>query len=379
MSSAADPVVQVEDERFQREFEQTLAKHSKAVVADSTKQQGPHTALVKAPSGPVSGNPEKLHTLSELPASRLAQMSWLERGQWLVQANAGYLAQARAKPFKSITLVSAMVDLGRGSLGGGFARPFSAYVARMRQFMAYDFPKVVFLDADHLGEFQALIDTSPGPVHVVPISKADIKAGFRHFDALQAVRTRREWAHRKEWLSHSPQATLEYYNPLVMSKMNLTVQAAALNPFSTDGFLFIDGGHLCNAPGSIKAATHGQSIIDRFMRDGIAITYYDYVPDQEDGEIHGFEAAAFHRYMGTEEEPIRVGRGGFFGGRPELLQLGAQLIDVIAEDTLKHGYLGTEGKAALQYITSLCFIYPLRRELLCAAAVPFPGGGAVLR
>ena len=291
---------------------------------------------------PFSASIPRLRTLKELDASALEGMSWLDRGKWLLHANEEYLRAARAKPFKSLTMVSAMVDLGRGKLGGGFARPFSAYINRMRNFMKYDFPKVVYLDADHLAEFQPLIDKSPGPVHVIPMTKADIKAGFRHFDALQAVRTRPEWSKRKEWLSQSPQATLEYYNPLVMSKMNMTAQAAELNPFNTDGFLFLDGGHLCHAPNSIKRATHETSIIERFMKDGIAITYYDYVPDAEDGEIHGFEAAAFHRYMGTQEEPIRVGRGGFFGGRPELLQLGAQLLDIMAEDTLKNGFLGTE-------------------------------------
>jgi len=310
--------------------------NKRPVQTDQAQQGGGH------PSSQALGAALQLRTLQDLPPGQAAGMSWLDKGQWLLDTNKAYLQAARAKPFRSLTMVSAMVDLGRGKLGGGFARPFSAYVNRMRNFMKYDFPKVVFLDAAHLKEFQPLIDTSPGPVHVIAISKADIKAGFRHFDAVQAVRTQPQWAKRKDWLSHSPQATLEYYNPLVMSKMNMTAHVAQLNPFNTDGFLFIDGGHLCNAPNSIKRATHESSIIDRFMKDGIAITYYDYVPDAEDGEIHGFEAAAFHRYMGTQEEPIRVGRGGFFGGRPELLQIGAQLLDIIAEDTLKQGYMGTE-------------------------------------
>lgn len=284
----------------------------------------------------------KVHTLAELPAAQVAKMTWLEKGRWLLDANAGLLQAARAAPFKSLTLVSVMVDLGRGKLGGGFKRSFSAYVNRMKSFLAYDFPKVVFLDADHLAEFQPLIDSSPGPVHVVPLTKDDIKGGFRHWDALQAVRTRKEWSNRKEWLSHSPQATLEYYNPLVMSKVALARQAAQLNPFNTDGFMFLDGGHLCNNPTGITRQGSEQAIIDRFMRDGMLVTYYDYVPDADDGEIHGFEAAAFHRYMGTEEEPIRVGRGGVFGGKPEFLAVAEQLVDVIAEETLGAGYLGTE-------------------------------------
>jgi hypothetical protein len=38
------------------------------------------------------------------------------------------------------------------------------------------------------------------------------------------------------------------YNPMVMSKLIWTRNAARLNPFKTDSFLWIDGGHLCNNP-----------------------------------------------------------------------------------------------------------------------------------
>ena len=42
------------------------------------------------------------------------------------------------------------------------------------------------------------------------------------------------------------------YNPMVMSKLFWTRDAARLNPFGTDSFLWIDGGHLCNDPDGMK-------------------------------------------------------------------------------------------------------------------------------
>ena len=57
---------------------------------------------------------------------------------------------------------------------------------------------------------------------------------------------------RAGWLSSAPQASLEYYNPLVMSKLRLTRDAARWNPFHTDAFLWIDGAHNCNDPVSIE-------------------------------------------------------------------------------------------------------------------------------
>lgn len=41
------------------------------------------------------------------------------------------------------------------------------------------------------------------------------------------------------------------YNPMVMSKLFWTRDAARLNPFNTESFLWIDGGHLCNDPAGI--------------------------------------------------------------------------------------------------------------------------------
>jgi hypothetical protein len=57
---------------------------------------------------------------------------------------------------------------------------------------------------------------------------------------------------RAGWLSSAPQASLEYYNPLVMSKLRLTRDAARWNPFHTDAFLWIDGAHNCNDPTGIE-------------------------------------------------------------------------------------------------------------------------------
>jgi hypothetical protein len=65
---------------------------------------------------------------------------------------------------------------------------------------------------------------------------------------------------RQGWLRDSPQAKLKYYNPLVMSKLFWTIEASRLNPWKTDGFLFIDGGHLCHNSGSINFA-HQECVV----------------------------------------------------------------------------------------------------------------------
>ena len=279
--------------------------------------------------------------LQDLPAAEASNMDWLAKGRWLVQQNAGLLAAAQSRPLESITLVTVLLDLGRDKLGGGFKRTFTEYINRMKAFVSYDLPKVMFLDANYMDDFKPLLDTSPSPVHVIPITKEEVKAAFKGWDALQAIRTNPDWANRQAWLAQSPQATMEYYNPLVMSKVRLARQAAELNPFHTDAFLFVDAGHLCNDPASFSKA-HVPFMADNLMNKGMLVTFFDYVPSSYNGEVHGFEAAAFQKYIGDTQLPLRVGRGGVFGGRPEHLAVAEELFELIKAETLAAGYLGTE-------------------------------------
>ncbi|CAE7938710.1 unnamed protein product, partial [Symbiodinium sp. KB8] len=131
---------------------------------------------------------------------------------------------------------------------------------------------------------------------------------------------------------------MELYNPLVMSKLLWTRDVARWNPFNTDSFLFIDGGHLCNNPNSFSPGKHWDYFRTRYF-DKLFITFFDYTPDNE---VHGFEAKAYQKFIGTKNLPVKVGRGGVFGGTRGYLEAAAAVYEVILEQTLKEGYMGTE-------------------------------------
>jgi hypothetical protein len=65
---------------------------------------------------------------------------------------------------------------------------------------------------------------------------------FPFFDKVQSIRTSEAWLSQVGWLRDSTQATMEYYNPMVMSKMFLLHNAKIFNFFNTDYLFWIDGG-----------------------------------------------------------------------------------------------------------------------------------------
>lgn len=176
-----------------------------------------------------------------LTPSETVGLDWLAKAQKTFAVNKHILADEIPQ---SVTLVSALLDLGRDKLGGGFSRGFQEYINRFRGFMNYNLPKVIFIDEAHYDEVKPLIDSSPSPVKVLFRSREFLEQ-LPYYSKIQKVRTKPGWASQAGWLMDSPQAKLPHYNPLVMSKLFWLREVARENPFNTDAFLFIDGE--CNA------------------------------------------------------------------------------------------------------------------------------------
>jgi len=264
---------------------------------------------------------------------------WYERARLIVERNKGYLRAAEGRATRhasNFTLVSGMFDLGRGELGNDFKRSFDQYIQRFSTFLRYKFPIIIYIQEEHLPAYQQYLDQRGDlPTHIEFKTLDDIRA-FQYYDEVQAIRTQKEWANQAGWLAKSPQATMELYNPMVMSKILWTRDAARLNPFNTDAFLWIDGGHQCNDPEGINDE-NAQLFKEHF--DKLLITYFDYEPVDE---IHGFKKRAFWDFIGNQDFIVRVGRGGIFGGTREYLEVASEVYLQALGATLEAGFMGTE-------------------------------------
>src|SRR5262249_13168138 len=160
-------------------------------------------------------------------ASKREPVSWTV---WPVSHSQGWLPKLQGKVDRTparATLVTALVDIGRGQLAGPFARSFEEhYVPVFERLLAADLPMVIYLDPKHADIVWRR--RRPHNTKVVPLTP-DMLRAFPHFDRVQEIRGRADWYSQTGWLPWSPQAALEYYNPLVMSKMRWLGDQARTN------------------------------------------------------------------------------------------------------------------------------------------------------
>jgi hypothetical protein len=59
-------------------------------------------------------------------------------------------------------------------------------------------------------------------------------------------------------------------------------------------------------------------------------------------EVHGLTDKAMHVYIGTAEDPLRIVRGGIFGGQLPHIECVVKAYVIALHQTLSDGYVGTE-------------------------------------
>lgn len=236
-----------------------------------------------------------------------------------------------------IVWVSGLFDLKRGEAGNAdFKRPMEEYYRRFQNVLNRGFKMVIYIPP----QFEPHLTIDRSRVYVVHMNATDLHTYFPYWERLQAIRTSKLWndqAVRTGWLSNAPQARLPEYNPLVMSKIYLTRDAARLNPWGVRYHLWMDAGHLC--AGEQNPTPEGTSMYRTHMAEGFFATHWPYGTTTE---VHGFTDKAMHMYMATAEDPLRIVRGGIFGGTLPYIECVANAYTVVLHRTLSDGYVGTE-------------------------------------
>ena len=238
----------------------------------------------------------------------------------------------------NFTLVTGLWDLGRGDLDD-FKRPFKTYMDRFEELLTLDFNMYIYIPSE-LEEFVNKRRSSLN-TRIKVRNLPDFHEWFGFFDDVNRIRKNPDWYNQTGeggWLSKSPQAKLEYYNPILMSRFFMLHDATIINPFNTKYFFTIDGG-LTNTVGLDllknlnRIESYMKSIDDKFL-------YLSY-PYESDNEVHGFTASKFNEYCGVDRTKY-VCRGGFHGGSREVIQsLNGEYYGALSS-SLHEGYMGAD-------------------------------------
>jgi hypothetical protein len=237
-----------------------------------------------------------------------------------------------------ITLVTGIWDLKRESAKEGWARSFDHYINNFIKLLTElkDYNLIIFIDKDHediVWKYRNKANT-----RVYHHSKNDFSGNFfPFFDSVQTIRNNPDWYNQVGWLKDSTQGSLEYYNPMVMSKMFLLHNAKAYDPFGSEYFFWIDGG-ITNTLS--LGYFNKQHVIENLLKSSKKMLFICF-PYETTSEIHGFSIEGMKKYS-RSKTVNRVARGGFFGGHKDYISDANGLYYDLLSNSLNEGYMGTE-------------------------------------
>lgn len=232
----------------------------------------------------------------------------------------------------NVTIVTGLWNIKRGDLNKGWSRSYEEYLSKFEQLLLIPNNLIIFGDS----ELKHFVFSRRKLSNTFFIERSQEWFKNEFYDKIQEIRQKEEWLNRVGWLRESTQARLDFYNPLVMSKVFLLHDAKILDPFNSTHLYWLDGG-ITNTvhPGYFTK----DGVIDKLdnTRDKISFICFPY---KAESEIHGFEFKKLCEYAGDFVD--KVGRGGFFGGPKEMIGEFNTLYYNLMNRTLSDGYMGTE-------------------------------------
>jgi hypothetical protein len=229
----------------------------------------------------------------------------------------------------NLTIVTGLWNIGRDG------RPFTHYLQHFNHFL--DIDANLFLYVPKELEEMVWAKRSKENTFVKIYELEDIKNMYMPFwDKTQEIRNNPEWKNQVEWLSNSPQSSLEWYNPIVQSKMFLLNDVTIWNPFNTEYFMWLDAGITNTVYEKYFTDNKALDKILPYLESFLFLSY----PYEANTEIHGFDFDAMNRYAGKKVE--YVCRGGLFGGKKEVINQANGLYYSLLDKSLNKGNMGTE-------------------------------------
>lgn len=233
---------------------------------------------------------------------------------------------------KELTVVTGLWNIGRPG------RDFSHYIEHFKKFLEMPVNMFIYIPKEY--EYLVWENRKPHNTYVKIYELEDIKKLYDPFyDKTQEIRTNPAWYNQTGedgWLKGSPQAFIEWYNPIVQSKMFLLSDASIWDPFSSEYFIWLDA--------AISNTVYEKYFTDNRVLDKInkhldTFLFLSY-PYETTSEVHGFDKKEMDRLCGKNVN--YVCRGGLFGGRKSFVREANADYYALLQSTLSRGFMGTE-------------------------------------
>lgn len=228
-----------------------------------------------------------------------------------------------------LTVVTGLWNINR------VGRPFDHYIENLNKLLDIDANLFLYLpkDLEHL----VWKKRTSKNTFVKIFELSDVQNMYKPFwDRTQKLRTDPAWINKAGWLAASPQASQEWYNPIVQSKMFLLNDVTIWNPFDTKHFMWLDAGITNSVYEKYFTDNRALDKIAPYLEQFLFLSY----PYEANSEIHGFDFDAINRYSG--KKVTYVCRGGLFGGTRDSINQANATYYSLLDRTLSDGYMGTE-------------------------------------
>lgn len=244
-----------------------------------------------------------------------------------------------------VTLVTGLWNLGRDKLKEGWSRSFEHYLSKFEELLKVEHNLIIFGDT----ELQDFVNTRRRTENTQFFLRSlEWFKNNDYYNLIQDIRVKEDWLNQSGWLKDSTQATLEMYNPLVMSKVFLLNDAKILDKFNSTHMYWVDAG-LANTvhPGYF---THDK-VVDKIAQLTKKLLFICF-PYDGTVEVHGFKYDALCKEANAKTD--MVARAGFFGGSVDYITDFNGLYYSHLLNTLRDGLMGTEESI----FTVLTYKYP---------------------
>ena len=233
----------------------------------------------------------------------------------------------------SVTIVTGLWNINRDGLTEGWSRTFQHYLDKFNQLLQIENNMIIFGEP----ELESFVFERRDRSNTQFITRD--KEWFKQtvpYDKIQEIKNNPDWYGQAGWLQDSTQAKLEWYNPLVMSKIFLMNDARIMDQFNSQHLYWLDAG-ITNTihPGYFTHDKIQNKLPEVFDKFGFVAFPYN-----ANNEIHGFSYPKINSYAGDDVK--LVCRGGLFGGPKHVFSDINGIYYNILSETLKSGYMGTE-------------------------------------